>query len=69
LRWIPIFGLLVDSTNRRSRDRIGQAKQDAGGGSVEGWKQIVKHVAKTLLESKNLRGQAEAANFLDKVWD
>ncbi len=33
----------------------------------DGWKVIVKHVAATLLESKNLRGQAEAANFLGKA--
>jgi len=37
----------------------------AGGG--EGWRAVVRHVTATLLQSKNLRGQAEAANFLAKA--
>ena len=37
------------------------------GGSGEGWKAVVQHVAKTLLESKNIRGLAEAGNFLGRA--
>jgi hypothetical protein len=58
---------------QKALEGIDEAAIEAGKlpavGSVggDGWKVIVKHVAKTLLESKNLRGQAEAANFLGKA--
>jgi hypothetical protein len=46
---------------------IEQGLMPRNGTGGEGWKHIVKHVAKTLLESKSLRAQAEAANFLGKA--
>lgn len=58
---------------QRAIEGIDEAAIEAGripslqAGSGDGWKAVVQHVAKTLLESKNLRGQAEAANFLGKA--
>lgn len=43
----------------------GRIPKDAQRGA--GWQAVVKHVASTLLKSSNLRGQAEAANFLGKA--
>jgi len=57
----------------RAIEGIDEAAIEAGripksmAGNGEGWKSVVKHVTRTLLESKNLRGQAEAANFLGKA--
>lgn len=58
---------------QRAIEGIDEAAIEAGkipqhhAGSGDGWKAVVKHIATTLLESKNLRGQAEAANFLGKA--
>ena len=56
----------------RAAEAIDEAAIEAGripksAATGEGWRAVVRHVTATLLESKNLRGQAEAANFLAKA--
>jgi hypothetical protein len=54
----------VEALDEAAIERGLMPRNGTGG---QGWKYIVKHVATTLLESKSLRAQAEAAQFLGKA--
>jgi hypothetical protein len=59
-----------EKARERAIEGLDQAVIEAGGldmrraGSGDGWMYVIQHVTKTLLESKNIRGLAEAGRFL-----